>query len=614
MPSSSARPRFRFHLASKFFALLGLLMVTTLGIGVTAVFGLSQTQADTERLYTDHLLTSQLTTALGKSLDDAAETSLQLVPTTDPARIRLLDARLDNRIVPGVTRGIEALQRTHAHDAAGERRPVERIAAGWETFLDLRRSGSLVRTCCGPSLVTFDNDLVQRIAAIFDPLDAVIDRLDAVEFDLARQDRAHSVDTYQKTRLLILGIIAAALACGVGAVILLLRNVVPRVRDYSLLASEVAAGTAGRRLVVRGGDEIADLGHTLNRMIERQNAQAFSEGAQMEFAAMMQLAESENEANDLLKRHVERSIAGSTAAVLNRNNSEDRLEARTNLPDESPLRAALIGAKPRSCLAVRFGRTHHEAKDGKPLVTCDVCAGMSEHSTCEPLLVGGDVIGSLLVNHEQVLPDSERQAIDLSVTQAAPVLGNLRNLALAETRAATDSLTGLANARASHDTLKRMVAQAFRTGAPLTAILLDLDHFKQINDRFGHARGDDVLATVGAVLDATARESDFVGRLGGEEFLLLLPNTGGSDNLVVAEKIRHVVSEVTVPGVDRLITASLGVAVYPDDATDPETLLRHADRALYTAKANGRNRVEASFPAGLLDEGMPAQALDGHLG
>jgi diguanylate cyclase (GGDEF)-like protein len=601
MPAASARPRFRFRLASKFFALLGLLMVTTLAIGVTAVVGLSQTRADTERLYNDHLLTSQLTTALGKSLDNASETSLQLVPTTDPARIRVLDARLDNRIVPGVSRGIEALKRAHARDTAAERQPVERIAAGWEKFLDLRRSGALVRTCCGPALVAIDNDLARQIAAIFDPMDAVIDRLDAVEVAFARQDRAHAIHTYQMTRLLILGMIAAALACGIGAVVLLLRNVVPRVRDYSRLASEVAAGTAGRRLVVRGADEIADLGHTLNRMVERQNAQAFSEGAQSEFAAMMQLTESENEANDLLKRHIERSIAESTAAVLNRNNSEDRLEARTNLGEDSPLRATLIGAKPRSCLAVRFGRTHEEASGEKPLVSCAVCAGAGR-STCKPLLVGGDVIGSLLVNHEQALADAERQAIDISVTQAAPVLGNLRNLALAETRAATDSLTGLANARASHDTLKRMVAQAFRTETPLTAILLDLDHFKQINDRFGHARGDDVLAAVGALLDSTKRESDFIGRLGGEEFLLLLPDTGGSDNLVVAEKIRDAVSAIAVPGVDTLITASLGLAVYPDDAADPETLLRHADRALYTAKANGRNRVEASFPPGLPDD------------
>jgi diguanylate cyclase (GGDEF)-like protein len=225
-------------------------------------------------------------------------------------------------------------------------------------------------------------------------------------------------------------------------------------------------------------------------------------------------------------------------------------------------------------------------------------------------LVSGEVIGSLLINHEKELTDSERQTIGISVTQAAPVLGNLRNLAVAETRAATDSLTGLANTRACHDTLKRMVAQSFRNGAPLTSVLLDLDHFKQINDRFGHARGDEVLAAVGSVLEGTARESDFVGRLGGEEFLLLLPDTARGAGLLVGEKIRAAVSTITVPGVERSITASLGLSIYPEDAADAETLLRHADRALYAAKAGGRNRVEASFAPGALDEPTPDKTLD----
>jgi diguanylate cyclase (GGDEF)-like protein len=112
-----------------------------------------------------------------------------------------------------------------------------------------------------------------------------------------------------------------------------------------------------------------------------------------------------------------------------------------------------------------------------------------------------------------------------SVTQAAPVLANLRNLALAEFRASTDGLTGLPNKRTIQDTIKRMTAQASRTASPLSAIAFDLDHFKQINDSYGHGRGDDVLATVGAVLSETVRISDFVGRNGGEEFIILLPNT-----------------------------------------------------------------------------------------
>ena len=95
------------------------------------------------------------------------------------------------------------------------------------------------------------------------------------------------------------------------------------------------------------------------------------------------------------------------------------------------------------------------------------------------------------------------------------MLANLRNLAIAEARAATDALTGLPNQRACQDTLKRMLAHASRTMSPLSAVLLDLDHFKLINDRHGHNSGDDVLAAVGEVLAGCVRTSDFAGRYGG---------------------------------------------------------------------------------------------------
>jgi diguanylate cyclase (GGDEF)-like protein len=182
-----------------------------------------------------------------------------------------------------------------------------------------------------------------------------------------------------------------------------------------------------------------------------------------------------------------------------------------------------------------------------------------------------------------------------SVAQAAPVLANLRNLALAEFRAATDGLTGLVNKRAVQDTIKRMVAQASRTVTPLAAIVLDLDHFKQINDSFGHGRGDDVLAAVGAVLSDSVRASDFVGRNGGEEFIALLPNTTVAHATAVAEQIRTAIAAMTVPGVERYITASLGVAEIPAHAGDGDQLLRSADRALYVAKTNGRNRTELAI-------------------
>jgi diguanylate cyclase (GGDEF)-like protein len=324
----------------------------------------------------------------------------------------------------------------------------------------------------------------------------------------------------------------------------------------------------------------------------RQVAEQHTSTNHYEFSEMLQGAEAEEEADDLLKRQLERSVSASDVVVLRRNNSADRLLATTE--PEPALAERLADADPRSCLAVRFGRTHQEGENGEPLASCALCSQEDGYSTCQPLLVGGEVIGSALVRHAAPLSQAEHAAVIAAVGQAGPVLANLRNLALARFRAATDALTGLPNSREVQDTLKRMAAHASRTFSPLTALLLDLDHFKQINDSYGHALGDDVLAALGTTMQATVRASDFVGRYGGEEFVILLPDTEQQEAELVAEKIRAAVAAITVSGVTRPITASIGLAVFPADATDSVTLLRNADRALYTAKSNGRNRVETT--------------------
>jgi diguanylate cyclase (GGDEF)-like protein len=313
--------------------------------------------------------------------------------------------------------------------------------------------------------------------------------------------------------------------------------------------------------------------------------------SQTEFAETMQVMRDEREAYDLVKRHLERTIAGGEVTVLNRNNSDNRLVPVTAGAGDGQIGERLTAASSQACMAVRQGRKYERGTGSDPLLTCDLCGDSAPEIVCVPELVGGEVIGAVLVRHQRPLDEEDKARVSESVAQSAPVLANLRTLAMAETRAATDALTGLPNSRACQDTVKRMTAQAGRAGAVLTAVMLDLDHFKQINDRFGHGAGDDALAAAASAITASLRTSDFAGRYGGEEFLLLLPETDTTGAMEVAEKIRAVISQIQIPTVDREITASLGVATYPHDAGDAEMLLRKADQALYAAKAAGRNQV-----------------------
>jgi diguanylate cyclase (GGDEF)-like protein len=225
-----------------------------------------------------------------------------------------------------------------------------------------------------------------------------------------------------------------------------------------------------------------------------------------------------------------------------------------------------------------------------------VCGQCPGRSTCTPFTVSGEVIGAVLVTRPETAGEMDGERIRESVAQAAPALANLRNLAIAELRAATDSLTGLPNKRAVNDTLKRMLAHASRSITPLAMLVIDLDHFKAINDQLGHPVGDQALANVGAALTSALRASDFAGRNGGEEFVVLLPDTNLAGALATAEKIRVAVAAIELPTADVTLTASLGLAIYPDHAANAERLERLADAALYTAKRAGRNRVETAAP------------------
>lgn len=166
---------------------------------------------------------------------------------------------------------------------------------------------------------------------------------------------------------------------------------------------------------------------------------------------------------------------------------------------------------------------------------------------------------------------------------------------IASKAARTDELTGLNNLRAFKEQADTMFAHTQRYSLPLCALLLDIDHFKQINDTYGHAAGDQVLQVVAQRLKTALREADLCGRLGGEEFAVLLASTDLHEALLIAEKLRLAIQDIVMPMIDATlrVTISIGVARAHEDCPDTTTLLAQADAAMYQAKSSGRNRVHS---------------------
>lgn len=172
-----------------------------------------------------------------------------------------------------------------------------------------------------------------------------------------------------------------------------------------------------------------------------------------------------------------------------------------------------------------------------------------------------------------------------------------RQLTSARQAAHHDFVTGLPNRAFLDESLRRMAGHAARTDTSLAVVMFDLDHFKAVNDVYGHAKGDEVLACTGAIVRAQLRAGDAVGRYGGEEFMVLMPDTDEAGGRIVAAKLHAAVGGVQVPGIDEPITASFGVAAArgTDEALDE--LVSSADAALYRAKEEGRDRVIAATDA-----------------
>jgi diguanylate cyclase (GGDEF)-like protein len=197
---------------------------------------------------------------------------------------------------------------------------------------------------------------------------------------------------------------------------------------------------------------------------------------------------------------------------------------------------------------------------------------------------------------EHLKESAKRQMVETMADHIALALSNLTLMDTLREQAIHDSLTGLFNRRYMEETLKRELSRAARKNVPLGIIMLDLDHFKQFNDTFGHSAGDALLRELGVFLQSHIRGEDIACRQGGEEFMLILPEASLDNTRKRAEQLGEEVKHLNVQYRGQslgAVTLSIGVAVFPDHGLTVDSLLQSADSALYRAKKAGRDRVMA---------------------
>ncbi|QMD25042.1 diguanylate cyclase [Citrobacter freundii] len=248
---------------------------------------------------------------------------------------------------------------------------------------------------------------------------------------------------------------------------------------------------------------------------------------------------------------------------------------------------------PDECWAVRRGQSHPPVH-GEPDIACyHLPESCQDHTLCVPLIAQGEAIG--LLSFQNLSDDTapSRAYLELMAEALGLALANQRLRDALLEKALYDPLTGLRNRHHLEDTLRTQMGQAIHNQTPISCLMIDIDHFKDVNDRFGHEAGDGVIKGVAAIIQRAIRDSGMAFRYGGEEFLVLLSGMGEEEANRMATDIYNGVHALTLRfGTSDIshIDVSIGVASYPQHAQS-DNLLRAADVALYRAKELGRSRI-----------------------
>jgi diguanylate cyclase (GGDEF)-like protein len=345
--------------------------------------------------------------------------------------------------------------------------------------------------------------------------------------------------------------------------------------------------------------ELFAANETIGGLLEESRAQASAITQISELGSLLQACASRDEAFRIIPERMRRLFPGTSGALSLLSTTGNRAESQAEWGPCAP--ADHIFA-PAECWALRRGCSH--VHPGGESALCCPHLSADGASVCLPLIANGEALGVLAIQENEFIardPSSSDQFPawrPLATAAAEHIALALSNLSLRESlriQAVRDPLTGLYNRRYMQEFLERELQRARRLRHPLSVLMLDLDHFKRYNDRFGHAEGDELLRALGDTLLHSIRSDDVACRYGGEEFAIVLPEcplplaTGRAEQ--ICKRIKQI--STLCPGEARdPVTVTIGVAAYDDNgANTVALLLKLADQALYQAKHDGRERV-----------------------
>ncbi len=331
-----------------------------------------------------------------------------------------------------------------------------------------------------------------------------------------------------------------------------------------------------------------------NKMLSVQAEELQSHGAQMEYLTQLgeylQVCATDEETHEVIGQFGGKLFPDTSGELLIFKESKNWIVRVASWGEHV---AARTGFPVGDCWSIRLGQPHLY-NNGKPGPRCPHIAPDVIGCLCVPLVLMGEIFGIMHVEWKKTVDQEDEKLVTRLTGDAALALTNLRLRKQLEDLSIRDPLTGLFNRRYLEEFFAQELIRSRRKSGALSVVMLDIDHFKRFNDTYGHEAGDAVLYELGKFFKREMRGSDVTCRYGGEEFIVLLPETTVDTAMRRAEQLRKSVKSLHVKFIDQIlpeINLSMGVASFPGHGDSMEELIRKADMALYAAKEEGRDRV-----------------------